>query len=78
MPYKPKRGIIERTASSLGLIPKLDDDDAVHNLTTTGSLARYPSPDQWHDVVELDLGRLVHNRLVAEVPTDHNLVHPRV
>ena len=69
MTFRKPRSLIERIAVSLRVIPDTDAGDATTPATTpaTRSLApatgpgapalplrRFPSPDQWNDVVELD------------------------
>ena len=53
MPYKPKRGLIERAAVKLGIVPSTDAD-ATPSLPDKAALSRYASPDQWNDFVEFD------------------------
>ena len=45
------RTFIEKIAQKMRIIPDLDRE---HSSGTTDQLRKYPSPDKWHDHVELD------------------------
>ena len=45
------RTFIEKIAQKMRIIPDLDRE---HSSGTTEQLRKYPSPDKWHDHVELD------------------------
>ncbi len=54
--HQHKRGLIERIAETLRLIPDLRDDSSppLDRLTRLGRLTDYPPPDQWQDWVEYE------------------------
>ena len=55
MPYKPKRSLVERAATSLGLIKEsVVADNSPPRPTTPPELRNFPDPAQWADFVEYD------------------------
>ncbi|MCZ6698743.1 MAG: molybdopterin-dependent oxidoreductase, partial [Planctomycetota bacterium] len=54
MPYKPKRGWIERTAIRLGIVEETSVGGDSQTASQSRKLDRYPAPEKWEDFVELD------------------------
>ena len=55
MSLKPKRGLIEKFAEGIGLIPKLNfDDEKINPIIDPGDLSNYPPPEKWDDWVEFE------------------------
>ncbi|MCH7701651.1 MAG: molybdopterin-dependent oxidoreductase [Planctomycetes bacterium] len=71
MPYKPKRGLIERAAVKLGVVPNTDVD-ANPSLPDVAALSPYASPAQWDNFAEFDAAtwpRRATERRYRLVPT---------
>ena len=70
------RTFIEKIAQKMRIIPDLDRE---HSSGTTEQLRKYPSPDKWHDHVELDAQewpKMVWFQPLASIASQHVVCWP--